>query len=84
MDIVMTAILNESEDISSNLLRPFLDSVRKKNCWVQVVEKNLDVPKRANEEPCDVNYPFPFSMSFWIIKFSFTVVMLASSNHWSI
>lgn len=31
---------------------------------VQVVENNLDVPKGANEEPCDVNYPFPFSISF--------------------
>ncbi|AET00023.1 hypothetical protein MTR_5g087530 [Medicago truncatula] len=30
---------------------------------VQVVENNLDVPKGANEEPCDVNYPFPFSIT---------------------
>jgi len=48
---------------------------------VQLVVNNLDVPKGANEEPCDVNYPFPFSINFWIIKFSFTVVMLAASNH---
>ncbi|KEH28544.1 uncharacterized protein [Medicago truncatula] len=114
MEIVMTGILDESEDISSDLLRPLLDSVRKENqtispiSWtlgekvitncavklkpylmkavessgralneyaetitsichnksespernhsmaVQDVENNLDIPKDAPEEPCDV------------------------------
>jgi len=36
---------------------------------VQDDENNLDVPKDAPEEPCDVNYLCPFSLSFWIIKF---------------
>jgi hypothetical protein len=36
---------------------------------VQEVENNLDVPKDAPEEPCEVNYLCPFSVSFWIIKF---------------
>jgi hypothetical protein len=31
METVMTGILDESEDISSDLLRPLLDSVRKEN-----------------------------------------------------
>jgi len=38
---------------------------------VQEAENKLDVPKDAEEQSCDVNYLFPFSMSYLIIGGSF-------------
>ena len=38
---------------------------------VQEAENKLDAPKDAEEQPCDVNYLLPFSMSYLIMDGAF-------------
>ncbi|KAJ1410042.1 hypothetical protein SESBI_22277 [Sesbania bispinosa] len=55
MESIMTLVLLESEEISPDLLRPLLDSVRKENQVKEVNNKlDDDVPKDADEQPCDL------------------------------
>ncbi|KAL4285725.1 hypothetical protein AHAS_Ahas19G0014900 [Arachis hypogaea] len=49
MELIMTLVLDESDEVSADLLRPLLDSLRKEN-QVQAVENEPDVPKDADEQ----------------------------------
>ena len=42
---------------------------------VQEAQNKLDASKEAEEQPCDVNYLLPFSMSYLIMDGSFTITL---------